>query len=76
MKPMDKKSKYVGDVSLFDTLGSLLERAEGVTSLKFRLLAKFVGLKLPFTEYGELNVKFIEIDGQESVVEKYVLESV
>ena len=44
--------------------------------LIYPILAKFVGLKLPFTEYGELNVKFIEIDGQESVVEKYVLESV
>ena len=38
MTPMDKKSKYAGDVSPSDTLESLIARAEGDTSLKFRVL--------------------------------------
>ena len=38
MTPMDKKSKYAGDVSPSDTLESLIARAEGDTSFKFRVL--------------------------------------
>ena len=38
MTPMDKKSKYAGDVSPSDTLESLIARSEGDTSFKFRVL--------------------------------------
>ena len=38
MTPLNKKSKYVGDVGPSDTLESLIARAEGDTSFKFRVV--------------------------------------
>ena len=38
MTPMNKKSKYAGDVSPSDTLESLIARSKGDTSSKFRVL--------------------------------------
>ena len=38
IRDRDKKSKYAGDVSPSDTLESLIARAEGDTSFKFRVL--------------------------------------
>ena len=38
MTPLNKKSKYAGDVGPSDTLESLIARAEGDTSFKFRVV--------------------------------------
>ncbi|MDT2050412.1 MAG: ATP-binding cassette domain-containing protein [Planktomarina sp.] len=38
MTPLDKKSKYAGDVSPKDTLENLIARSEGNTSFKFRVV--------------------------------------